>query len=115
MKVPLGRIMAMRGRSEADKVMREAVQRLRLAISEVRVVEQRKDGKVVNQTVTNYAGIVRARQAYMAAANVIGRVRREEEGTTGKPRVVLRPGIQAAVDQLEECRREIERLQGLTV
>jgi hypothetical protein len=107
-KVPLGRIMAMRERVDGDKVLREAIQRLRLAISEIRVVERWKDKQLVSRTVANQAAIVRARQVYLATVKVIEQVRQEE------PLLGTRPGIQAALVELEKCRQEIERLQGLT-
>jgi hypothetical protein len=114
MKVPLGRIMARDDRKSNDRLMAEAIHRVKLAIGEVRVVEHRKEGRVVSQHVANQPAIVRARQTYVAAARVIGEVR-EGEGLTEGPRKPTRLGIQAAMVKLEECRREIERLQGLTV
>lgn len=114
MKVPLGRIMARDGRRENDRRMAEAIHRVRLAIGEVRVIEHRKDKTVVGQHVANQPAIVRARQVYVAAAQVIGQVRKEE-GLADGERKLTRIGIEAAMVKLEECRREIERLQGLTV
>jgi hypothetical protein len=114
MKVPLGRIMARDDRKTNDRLMAEALHRLRLAIGEVRIIEKKQDGRVVDQRVVNQAAIVRARQTYVAAAQVIGHVR-EEEGLAAGGYKLARPGIQVACERLEECRREIERLQGLTV
>jgi hypothetical protein len=114
MKVPLGRTMARDDRRANDRLIAEAIHRVKLAIGEVRVIEHRKEKTVVRQHVANQPAIVRARQAYVAAAKVIGQVR-QEEGLTDGPRRLTRIGIEAAMVKLEECRREIERLQGLTV
>jgi hypothetical protein len=114
MKVPLGRIMARDDRKTRDRMMAEALHRVRLAIGEIRVIEHRKEGVVVSQHVANQPAIVRARQAYVAAAQVIGQVR-QDEGLAEGPRRLTRIGIEAALVKLEECRAEIERLQGLTV
>ena len=94
--------------------MGEAIRRVQLAMGEVRVVEKKKDGTVIDQRVVNYPAIVRARQAYLAAAKVIGQVR-IDEGLASGQKAVVRLGVQAALVKLEECRREIERFQGLTV
>lgn len=98
---------------EAEKLMGTALNRVRLALSEVKVKEQWKDRKLVTQTVVNHDAVVRARQKYVEAAQAIGVVRELLDLTHGpqRPNPVK---VTEAEETLDYYRRELERLQGLS-
>jgi hypothetical protein len=101
------------GKGPAAELIWRALNRLRLALSEVRVQEERRDGKCVKQWVANHDAIVRARKCYAEAAHAVGVVRRAE-GLCDGPQRPTRGLLRKAEGTLEEYRVALERLQGLS-
>jgi hypothetical protein len=101
------------GRGPADQLVGQALNRLRLAVAEVRVVERRREGEVVSRSIANYDAIARARKVYAEAAHAIGVVR-QAEGLCDGPQRPTRGMLQKALVLLESYRVEIEKLQALS-
>ena len=95
-----------------DEVVVEALRRLELAISEVRVVERKKEGQVVSETVANLDALPRAKQAYQTTALLIGKARQLDGTALGTPQAD-RPFIVKAMERLEEYRQQLARLETL--
>ena len=100
-------------REELEAVMTQALKRVQLALSEVKVVTKYRDKIVVSETIANYDAIVRARKVYIEAGEAVGKVRQLLELTRGDQRPSPRL-VKAAELRLDEYRRELERLQGLS-
>jgi hypothetical protein len=101
------------GRGPANELVEHALNRVRLAIGEVKVVERKKDGEVVSRSIANHDAIVRARKVYSEAAHAIGVVRRAE-GLCDGPQQPTRKMLVRAGETLETYRRAIEALQALS-
>lgn len=101
------------GRGPADQLVEQALHRLKLALGEVRVVERKKDGKVVQETIANHDAIIRARKVYTETAHAIGVVKRASDAGLG-PQTPTRGLVKEGLEKLEEYRRELERLQALS-
>ena len=98
---------------EAEKLMAQALKRVQLAMSEIKVKEQWKDRKLVNAIVLNHDAIVRARGKYAEAAHAIGVVRQLRGLTVGPQRPEGRV-LKDAEEQLDYYRRELERFQAMS-
>ena len=100
------------GRSSAGQVMAHALNQLRLALSEVRIVARKVETTVVQERVVNPDALKRASRRYTEAAHAIGTVRQAAGLTHGEqkpePRIV-----EQASEHLETMRRELDRLRGL--
>jgi hypothetical protein len=101
------------GRGPANELVEHALNRVRLAIGEVKVVERRKDGEVTSRAIANHDAIVRARKTYSEAAHAIGVVRKAE-GLCEGPQRPTRRMLQKAEEALEDYRQAIEALQALS-
>jgi len=110
----LARERKRRAKLDEDKRLREVVHRVALALGEVKVVERRKDGVVLDRAVANKDALVRARRAYRTAATAIGAVRIAAGTATGRTpldrerRVVLE--CMRRLTGLERELTELERL-----
>jgi len=100
-------------REELEELMAQALNRVRLALSEVKVVTKYKDKKVVSEGIANHDAIVRARKQYVEAATAVGKIRQLLGMTRGDQRPSPKV-VKAAELRLDEYRRELERLQGLS-
>jgi hypothetical protein len=99
-------------REEVDEAVREALNRVRLALSEVKVVERRENKVVTHRAVVNRDALARVRKAYTVAAAVIGKAR-EADGTAAGPQRPDRLAVRQACQQLEDYQIELARLEGM--
>ena len=95
------------------ELMAEALKKVELAISEIKVIKRYKEKVVIGEKVVNHDAVVRARKAYLEAARAVGTVRQLAGLTQGEQRPSGRV-VAGAVAKLEEYRVELERLQGLS-
>jgi hypothetical protein len=110
MKTPLRKIMREESRAGIDLAIGEALRRVRLALGEVRVVQRKKDGVVVDSRVVNPDALQRARRAYMSAAEIVGKAR-QLDGTTTGPQKPDRITVRTACEQLDGYVRELVELE----
>jgi len=94
-------------RDELDALVREAVQRVRLAIGEIVFRDTVKEGVVVDRRVKNPDSIERAVQVYGKAQQLLGRARMLDGTTEGAQRED-RPFIRNAHLAMLDLWREIE-------
>ena len=112
MRTPLRRIVRDQDRAEIDVAIQEALRKVRLAMSEVKVVERKKDGKVTHRAVVNKDALDRVRRAYTNASMIVGKAR-QADGTTEGPQRPDRQSVRLACDQLNQYQRELATLEGL--
>src|SRR5262245_52852919 len=103
-----------RERERAKAAIQAALHRVALALSEVRVVERRRQGEIVGMTVQNPDGLGRGRLAYQTASEIVGTVR-QLDGTTVGSQQPDRPLVREASAALDRLWVEISRLEGLEV
>jgi hypothetical protein len=110
MRTPLRKIMRDQDRAATDQAIGEALRRVRLALGEVRVVERKQNGQVLDRRVVNKDAITRALRAYQAACLVVGKAR-EADGTTSGPMRPDRLVVKQACERLSEMARELDELK----
>jgi hypothetical protein len=109
---PIGRLLARGTQREADGKLMEALRRVELAISEVKVVERREHGVVTDRAVVNKDALVRARRAYIRAIEFVAAVRIEEGTASGRTRGDRKP-VADACTRLTHLERKLVELEGL--
>jgi len=100
-------------REESEHLMTQALKRVQLALSEVKVITRYKDKKIVYEGIANHDAVVRARKVYIEAGEAVGKVRQLLGLTRGEQRPSPKV-VRAAELRLDEYRRELERLQALS-
>ena len=112
MRSPVGRMLARGTQRAADSQVAEAIRRVELALGEVRVVERRDKGIVLDRAIVNKDALVRARRAYLRATEFVAAVRIEEGTATGRVKGDRKPVSDACV-RLSYLEKKLVELEGL--
>lgn len=97
-----------------DRALHEWVHKVELAIGEVKVVERRANGVVLDRAVVNKDALLRARRAYRNAVAAVAERRITDGTATGRiPITRERQVVVQASTRLKYLERRLAELEGL--
>jgi len=92
----------------------EAIRKVELALSEVKVVERRHKGVVLDRAVVNRDALVRARRRYLHACQTVAALRLKGGYATGETPLALEPHyLLSACRALATLERQLTALEAL--
>lgn len=95
-----------------DAKLLDVIRRVELALGEVRIVERRYKGKVLDSMVVNKDALLRARRVYTRATEYVAEVRLHEGTASGRV-VGDRKVVADACTRLRNLERQLVTLEGL--
>jgi hypothetical protein len=104
MKSPVGRMLTKQASRQDDLKLIEVIHRVELAVGEVKVVERRYKGEVLDRAVCNRDALLRARRAYIRATEYVAPLRNT---------VPVRKAVSDATTRLRNLEKQLVELEKL--
>lgn len=104
MRSPVGKLLAKDAHRRSDAKLFDVVRKVELALGEVRVVERRYKGAVLDRAVCNHDALIRARRAYIRATEFVAAL--------DKP-VPIRKAVSDATVRLRNLEKQLVELEKL--
>lgn len=112
MRSPVGRMLVKDGNRRSDAKLLDVIRRVELALGEVRVVERRYKGKLLDSMVVNKDALLRARRVYTRATEFVAGVRLADGTASGRV-VGDRKVVADACTRLRHLERQLVGLESL--
>lgn len=106
MRSPVGKLLARDATRNDDLKLIEVIHRVELALGEVKVVERRYKGELLDSMVVNKDGLLRARRAFQRATEYVA-------GVVAASGVPVRKAVSDATVRLRNLEKQLVQLEKL--